>query len=221
VQAKGVQPVCPRRRSAASASRSGSDVGLRPIADIQITTQIVPMIVAKFIAVGLILVWPARVCAQELEGPTVTTTIRIERETGGNCSVLRADTSSHNDDAPFMSNVCHGWETVSCGTAIFVRGNGVVEDQAQILFAEPHEAMLDLVPLVDQAIDSRWPAESHVHLIFGPVTCEGSLMVVQFSGSHLMTGASGSTEGMVGQIRLASATEFAVSVEAEMSASHP
>ena len=151
----------------------------------------------------------------------MTTTMRVERETGGNCSVLRADTSSHDDDALVMSNVCHGWEILSCGEAIFVKGNGVVEDQAKVLFTEPHEAILDLVPLVDQAIGSRWVAESHVHLIFGPVTCEGSSMVIQFSGSRLKIGASGSTVGMAGQIRVASATDFTVSVETDISANHP
>lgn len=183
--------------------------------------QIVPMINAKLLLVGMILACPARVCAQQMEEPTVTTTIEIEREAGGSCSTLRANTSSHSNDALVMSNVCHGWETVSCGEAIFVKGDGIVEDQAQVLFTEPRDVSLDLVLLVDQAVGSRWPAESHVHLSFGPVTCEESSIMVQFSGSHFKIGASGSTEGMTGQVRLVSATNFTVRVEPEMAASHP
>lgn len=81
---------------------------------------------------------------QALEQPTVTTTLKIDRERGAACTDINAGAPG----APptlVMTDVCHDWATVSCFDKLLVRGDGVVADRAQVLFTEENRAV-DLVP---------------------------------------------------------------------------
>jgi hypothetical protein len=149
--------------------------------------------------------------AEPLEQPTVQTTIRIEREQDGSCSEVHAGKPGA---APVlnMTGICHGWSSTTCADKFFVRGVGVLEDQAQVLLTEENRA-IDAVQLVDQGIRARWPRHEHLHLTFGTPRCERSAVVLPFSGSHLRAKANGSASGFVGVLRVKGARDQQVTVE--------
>jgi len=148
--------------------------------------------------------------AEPLEQPTVKTVFQIERERGGSCSELHAGGPSA-PPALNMTDVCHGWAATTCADKVMVRGEGVVEDQAQVLFTEADRAS-DLVWLVDEGIRAQWPGHEHLHLRFRPASCDETTLVVPFSGSHMKANASGPAAGMEGALRIGGPNEQRVSV---------
>lgn len=140
--------------------------------------------------------------AEPLEPPTTKTTIRVEREREGSCSEIRAGKPGV---APVlrMTDVCHGWTSSTCDDKLLILGQGVVEDQAQVLLTDKNRA-INAVQLVDQGIRARWPVHEHLHLMFGAARCGQSALVLPVSGSHLRAGASGSASGFVGVLRIRS-----------------
>lgn len=155
----------------------------------------------------------SRSAAEPLEQPTVQTTVRVEREEGGWCSEVQAGKPG---SAPGlrMTAICHGWSATTCADKLLVLGKGVMEDQAQVLLTEQNSA-IDAVALVDKGIRARWPRDEHLHLMFGTPRCEGSAVVVRFSGSHLRANASGSATGFVGVLGIGSAKDQQVVVRPE------
>jgi hypothetical protein len=110
-----------------------------------------------------------------------------------------------------MVNVCHGWVAMTCADKIVVRGEGVVEDQAQILFTELNQAT-DLARLVNKGIRARWPGHDYLHLRFGSAACDGTTLILPFSGSHMKVNSMGSAAAMVGALRIIAPNDRRVSV---------
>lgn len=149
--------------------------------------------------------------AEPLEQPIVQTAIRVEREHDGSCSEIRAGKLGA---APVMAmtDICHGWSTTTCADKLFFRGVGVTEDQGQVLFTEENRAV-DAVRLVDQGIRARWPRHEHLHLTFGAPRCEGTALVLPFSGSHMQANTNGSASGLAGELRMRSVQDQKVTVQ--------
>jgi hypothetical protein len=89
-----------------------------------------------------------------------------------------------------------------------------MEDQAQVLLTEENRA-IDAVALVDNGIRARWPRDEHLHLMFAAPRCEGSALVLRFSGSHLRSNATGSASGFVGVLRIRSSQDQQITVAPE------
>jgi hypothetical protein len=149
--------------------------------------------------------------AEALEQPTVTTTLRIDRERGGACTDIHAGAPGAAP-ALVMTDVCHDWAMASCFDKLLVRGDGVIEDRAQVLFTEENRA-IDLMPFVDRAVGERWPGHVHLHLRFGAATCDGDSLELPFSGSHLKANTSGSAAGLRGLVRIMAPKDIRVSVK--------
>lgn len=148
--------------------------------------------------------------AGPLEQPTVKTIFQIERERGGSCSELHAGRPGA-PPALNMTDVCHGWSATTCADKVMVRGEGVVEDQAQVLFTGADRAT-NLVQLVDEGIRAQWPGHEHLHLQFRPASCDGTILVAPFSGSHMKANASGAAAGMEGVLSIGGPNNTRVSV---------
>jgi hypothetical protein len=140
--------------------------------------------------------------AEPLEPPTIKTVLRIEQEKNGACAEIRAG-RSETRPALVMTDICHGWSASGCGDMLFVEGRPVVEAQGQVLFVEDDKAV-DLIPLIDRAIDRRWPGDKHLHLAFGTPYCDGGRLVAPFSGSHLKRGTTGSAAALEGRVLVVS-----------------
>lgn len=149
--------------------------------------------------------------ALELEQPTVRTNIRVERERYGSCSNVRAGTANA-PTALNMKDVCHGWVATTCADKLLIVGQGVVEDQGQVL-VESHARSVDTVRLVDAGIRARWPGHEHLNLSFGTPRCEQSTVVLPFSGSHQLIGASGPAAVLRGTLKVRSTRDQSVSLE--------
>lgn len=145
------------------------------------------------------------VIAEPLDQPTVTVTLKIERERGGESSEIHAGVAGSQPSLA-MSDIRHGWATASCKDKLLILGKGVVEDQGQVLFTEQNRA-IDLVKLVDFAVRARWPGHEHLHLQFGVASCEGDSVVLPVTGSHLQAKAGGSAIGFRGAINVRSLSD--------------
>ncbi len=146
--------------------------------------------------------------AEALEPPTVETALRITQEKDGACAEIRGGRSTKHP-ALVMTDVCHGWKTFACGDMLFVEAEPVVEAQGQVLFFGEDKAV-DLVSLIDRAVDARWPGHAHLHLDFGAPRCDGATLVAPFTGSHMKRGASGSAAALQGRVRIAGPTDRTV-----------
>jgi hypothetical protein len=148
--------------------------------------------------------------AEPLEQPTVKTIFGIERERGGSCSELHAGRPGA-PPALNMTDVCHGWVATTCADKVMVRGEGVVEDQAQVLFTGA-DRTVDLVGLVDAGVRAQWPGHEHLHLQFRAAFCDGTTLVAPFSGSHIEASVSGPAAAMQGALRIIGPNEHVVDV---------
>lgn len=149
--------------------------------------------------------------SEPLPPPTVITNLNIQRERGAQCSEIRGGAAGAQPILA-MADVCHGWTASSCLDMLLVRGNGVIEDQAQVLFTEQSKA-IDLVSLVDLAIRARWPGHEHLHLQFGAVTCDSDSLLVAVSGSHLKASSTGTAVGFHGHVRVRSLNDHQVKIQ--------
>jgi hypothetical protein len=164
---------------------------------------LLPFLMALTVTVG-------QAAAEALEQPTVETAIRVERERDGSCSEIRAGKPGV---APvlIMTDICHGWSATTCADKLFFRGAGVTEDQGQVLLTDESRAV-DAVRLVDQSIRARWPHHEHLHLTFDTPRCEGTALVLPFSGSHMLAKTNGSASGFAGELRIRSVQDQRVTV---------
>ncbi|MEJ2814818.1 hypothetical protein [Caulobacter sp. CCG-8] len=160
------------------------------------------------VALGLCLLSGGAATAEALEPPTVETALRIAQEKGGACTEIRGGRSASHP-ALVMTDVCHGWRTFACGDMLFVEAEPVIEAQGQVLFVAEDKAV-DLVALIDRAMDARWPGNSHLHLDFGAPRCDGATLVAPFTGSHMKRGASGSAGALQGRVRIVGPTRQVV-----------
>ena len=108
---------------------------------------------------------------------------------------------------PF-SNTSRQSET--CDDRVWFRGNGVVQDQAQVLFNAPDRA-LDVARLIDDEVARRWPGREVLRLAFERPSCGKEGLVVEFSGSHVAS-EGGSAAGLVGEVRIAGPSDHAVTL---------
>lgn len=148
--------------------------------------------------------------SEPLDRLTVITNLNIERERDAQCSDIRAGAAGAQPPLA-MTDVCHGWTAASCLDMLVVHGNGVTQDQAQVLFAEPNKA-LDLAWLVDLAIRAQWPGHELLHLQFGAVTCGSDSLRVAVSGSHLKAGSPGAAAGFHGDVRIRTLNDHQVTI---------
>ncbi len=148
--------------------------------------------------------------ASALEAPTVKSNLQIVQERGGGCAELRA---GRPGSAPvlIMTDVCHGWATISCLDMVMIKGSGVVEDQAMVLFTTENRSV-DLVRIIDRSIAAVWRGHTHLHLQFGNPTCDGALHVPVW-GSHL--NAEGPARGFRGSVQIVGPTRYDVSIKPE------
>jgi hypothetical protein len=151
--------------------------------------------------------------AEPLEPPTLKAAVQIEHARGGECSEIHAGRAGERS-ALAMTDICHGWTMMNCLDMVLVRGTGVIEDQAQVLFTDDNRA-IDLVPLVDRAIRKKWPDHEHLHLQFGTASCEGESLVMTFSGSHIKSNSTGSAGGLRGVVRIDAPDKYSVSLRVD------
>jgi len=137
------------------------------------------------------------------------TNIRIQQEVDGSCAIIRAGRSLDRP-AMTMDGVCHGWQSETCGGRVWFRGNGVVQDQAQVLFAQPDRA-LDVARLIDDEVARRWPGREVLRLTFERPSCGAKGLVVKVSGSHV-AGEGGSAVDIVGEVHIAGPTDHALTL---------
>ncbi|KSB88325.1 hypothetical protein AS593_09260 [Caulobacter vibrioides] len=137
------------------------------------------------------------------------TNIRIEQEVDGSCAVIRAGRSVDHP-AMVMDGVCHGWQSETCGGRVWFRGEGVVQDQARVLFAQPDSA-LDVARLIDDEVARRWPGREVLRLAFERPSCGGEGLMVKFSGSHV-AGEGGAAVDIAGEVRIAGPSDHVLAL---------
>jgi hypothetical protein len=152
-----------------------------------------------------------RAMSAPLEQPTVKTMVTVEHERGGSCSELHAGKPG-TPPTLNMTDVCHGWTATNCDDMVLIRGVGIVEDQAKVLFTDENREV-DLVRSVDRGIIARWPGHENLHLQFRAASCDGGTLTVPFSGSHLRAKSTGSAAGFEGVLRITGPNNLKVSVE--------
>ncbi|MBO9557881.1 MAG: hypothetical protein J7515_04765, partial [Caulobacter sp.] len=133
--------------------------------------------------------------------------LRITQEKDGACAEIRGGRSADHP-ALVMTDVCHGWNTFACGDILLVEGEPVIEAQGQVLFVA-EDKTVDLVLLIDRAVERRWPGHAHLHLDFGSPSCDGAVLTAPFTGSH-MKGDTGSAAPLQGRIRIGGPTSQTV-----------
>jgi hypothetical protein len=193
-----------------------SNFRIRPIADLRLKCPNLAMHHIRLFFLLALAATAREATAEPLEQPIVQTTIHVEREQGGSCSELHAGKPSA---APVlnMTDICHGWSTTTCADKLLVRGVGVTEDQAQVLFTNDNRA-IDLVRLVDQGVRTRWSRHEHLRLTFGTPRCEGSTVVLPLSGSHIRVNTTGSASGFAGTLRIRSGQDQQITIGQERQA---
>ena len=142
-----------------------------------------------------------------LEPPITQFDIRVRQEVDGGCAELEAGRKGSRP-VLHMAGICHGWSSFACQDLTFFKGQGVTEDQAQILFTRGNRT-LDLVRVLEAAVVRKWPGRTHLHLFFGPPRCENSF-AVGFTGSQVDARKGGSARGMKGRIWVGSPTAYRV-----------
>ena len=147
-----------------------------------------------------------------LEPPIAQFAIHVRQEVDGGCAELEAGRKGLRP-ALRMTGICHGWSSFACRNLTFFKGQGVTEDQAQILFTQSNRT-LDLVRALDAAITRKWPGRAHLHLFFDRPECENSFAVT-FTGSHVDASKGGSASGMKGRIWVAGPAVYRVWLKGE------
>ncbi len=151
--------------------------------------------------------------AEPLEQPTIMATLKIERERDGECSEIHGGVPAGQPSLT-MSGLCHGWAATSCYDKLLILGNGVIEDQAQVLFTDQNRA-IDLVKLVDLALRRRWPGHEHLHLQFGAASCDGDSLKLRVTGSHLKAKTEGSASSFKGLIQIRSPSNHRITLKSD------
>lgn len=148
--------------------------------------------------------------AQASEPLDAWTNVRIEQEIDGSCAEIRAGRSL---DRPvmLMDGACHGWRSETCGDRIWFQASGVVQDQAQVLFARS-DRVLDVARLVDDEVARRWPDREVLHLEFTSLTCGADGLVARYVGSHVKS-EGGPAAGMTGEVRIGGPADHALTLK--------
>lgn len=148
--------------------------------------------------------------AEPLERPIASVTLSVRQEANGQCAEVDAGLKGR-PALIRMTDLCHGWSSQSCAATLLIKGQGIIEDAAQILFLRENRSA-DLVALIDAEIGRKWPDNEHLHLAFAGVDCGGPGMAVAFSGSRVPKGVPASAIGIKGTVTLRAPTRIEVEI---------